>query len=66
MTWGNPNSAAARAVARRARKGLDTPARRRVLARGAQSRHTSIRVVTEGEDEELREHNRRVLPWPFR
>lgn len=64
MTWGNPNSAAARAVVRRARKGLDTPARRRVLKRGAQDRHTRIKVV--GEDEEWRRHNRRTLPWPFR
>jgi len=64
MSWGNPNSAAARAVARRARKGLDSPARRRVLKRGAQDRHTRIKVIAE--DEEWAGRNRRALPWPFR
>lgn len=66
MTWGNPNSAAARAAVRRARKGLDSPARRRVLVRGAQNRHTRIRVLLDSEDEEGRERDGRALPWPFR
>ena len=66
MTWGNSNSAGARAVARRARKGLDSPARRRVLQRGARERHTLIRVVPETEDEEMREHTGLAFRWPFR
>jgi hypothetical protein len=66
MTWGDPNSAAARAVARRARKGLDTSARRRVLTRGAKNRHTKIRVNPSTEDEELNEQNDRSFLWRFR
>ncbi len=58
MSWGDPNSASARAVIqraregldapgrrralRRARKGLDTPARRRALKRAARDPHTFI------------------------
>ena len=51
MSWGDPNSAAARAVIRRARKGLDTPARRRALMRAARDPHTKIEVVAEDEAE---------------
>lgn len=66
MTWGDPDSAAARAVARRARKGLDTSARRRVLARGAKNPHTKIRVSPEAEDEEWNDQNDRSFLWRSR
>lgn len=66
MSWGDPNSAAARAVARRAARGLDSRARRRVLARGAKDRHTRISVTRGAEDEEWNEQNGHAFPWPFR
>ena len=66
MTWGNSNSAAARAVERRARKGLDSPAWRRVLKRGARERHTLIRVVPETENEERQQQTSLAFRWPFR
>jgi hypothetical protein len=52
MSWGDPHSRGARAVERRARRGLDTPARRRVARRAAvpqtltrraaESRHSTV------------------------
>lgn len=66
MSWGDQDSASARAVIRRARKGLDSRARRRVLRRGAKDPHTQIRVILGTEDEDRDEQGGYVPLWPFR
>lgn len=43
MSWGDPNSASARAVIQRAREGLDTPGRRRAMMRARKGLDTPAR-----------------------
>jgi hypothetical protein len=48
MAWGDPNSRDAKAVIRRAHKGMESPARRQVLRRATSTRGSMLWRTTDG------------------
>lgn len=66
MTWGDPNSRAARAVERRARRGLGSAARRRARNRSKATPTIERRLAEERHSDVWAEQTERPRFWLFR